>query len=69
MSPDDLYQLWINQARDEAEEYVQRAQEGYDRIVHKDSIYGRSLKAMLDLRKKQLEMWKDAPSVLPEPKS
>lgn len=64
MSVDDLYPLWLQQGRDEIEEHVQRMQRGYDSIVHKDSTYGRSVKAMLDLRIKLLTVWDSAPKVL-----
>ena len=64
MSVDDLYQLWVNEGRDEAAEHVDRMQRGYDRLVHKDSTYGRSIKAMLDLRIQMLEIWDAAPRQL-----
>lgn len=64
MRVEDIYQIWLNQGRDELEEHVDRMQRGYDRLVHKDSTYGRSVKAMLDLRIRLLETWNEAPRQL-----
>jgi hypothetical protein len=61
----DLYQLWLANGRDELAEHVSRTQQGYDRLVHKDSIYGRSIKAILDLHIQMLAVWDAAPKTLP----
>lgn len=66
MKTEDLYPFWIAQGRDELQEHVDRMQRGYDRLVHKDSTYGRSVKAMLDLRVRLLATWDAAPRQLEE---
>jgi len=57
MGVDDLLPLWMSQAREEAEEHVQRMRAGYEGLVHKDSTYGQSIKAMLDVREEILALW------------
>jgi hypothetical protein len=64
MTTEDLYPLWIAQGRDELQEHVDRMQRGYDSLVHKNSTYGHSVKAILDLRVRLLETWDAAPRQL-----
>jgi hypothetical protein len=64
MGVDDLYPLWLANGHDELAEHVYRLQQGYDKLVHKDSVYGRSLKAILDLRIQMLAVWDAAPKAL-----
>ena len=40
-------------------------QYGYNKLVHKESTYGRSVKAILDLRIQMLAVWDSAPQTLP----
>lgn len=61
---DDLYPLWLKQGCATLQADVNRLQRGYDSLEHKDSIYGRSMKAILDLRIQLLAVWDAAPREL-----
>lgn len=60
----DLYPLWIRQGHDELAAHVERMQKSYDCLTHKDGAYGRSIKAILDLRIQMLAVWDAAPKEL-----
>ena len=64
MEVNDLYLLWLAKGHDELAEHVFRTQAGYDRLIHKDSTYGRSIKAILDLHIQILAVWDAAPQTL-----
>lgn len=67
MTVDDIYPLWLEQGRSKLAKEVEEMQTCHDRLLHKESVYGRSVKAVLDLRVQMLALWDSAPNTLPEP--
>ena len=57
MSVDELLPLWMSHARDEAEKRVKNMRGSYESLVNKDSTYGKSIKAMLDVHEEILALW------------
>jgi hypothetical protein len=66
MNVNDLYPLWIANGRDDLSEHVDRQRAAYEKLAHKDSVYGRSIKAIIDLRVQMLAVWDAAPKTLPD---
>lgn len=60
----DLYKLWLKNDREELAGRVKAMQHAYDCLKNKDNLYGRSLKAILDLRIQALAVFDAAPSEL-----
>ena len=66
MSAGNLYSLWLRQLRAKQAADVLKSQEAFDMLGNKTSPYGRSIAAILELRKQALAIYDAAPSDLPD---
>lgn len=51
----ELWPMWLKGARREAFGKWRAAQDAYERLEHKDTVYGLSVKAVADVRRAMLD--------------